>query len=1262
MKKWLLLPFAALIFCVCAIWFIVATQTGLQLVHKTLEKLVGEYVSIEEVDGRLSSSFSLSNIKIDLPTLTISVSSFSYEWEPLSLVAAKLDIQNLVVGDVILDFKDSGAEQTEQDDEGGDFSLPPLVLPVRLDLGNLEVSSVLFIDAGEEVFKIDRMGGRFSTGISNVSVENFYLFSNDVDLKVHGAISFLRDWKLDLIGSYRFVGYGFHELQGTFSLSDTLESPRLDFGVNSPADIRITGQVRDLFDAFEYTALLEAADVDLSRLIEYCPEIILHKVRGDLHGNLDGYGGVVSADGTWGVMDGLHLKTQISADWWGIDFDTLQITRDDGIAIADNAKISWKELFDWEGDFDFRSFDPEPLTDALKGRLSAKFHSVGKVLDEGLSATFDIDKLSGIINERPVYGSGVMYLSESGISSDSFTLNSGELAGTAYLENGSFSWDNDMPWAVEVELENFDPSGINLGLYGSVSGNIAAEGSWPDDSMRGRISMTDLRGTIRELPLAGSGEISFLGEQITSPGLRLQLGSALLDVEGQAGEDLAVEFTLSIPELDALLDDTSGLLHASGSIAGNLKTPALNIEFFGEHLQMQDEKIGSIDGNISYAKAEEDSIDVSLEASGLELGGMLLNSADLGLTGSVTNHAVDFSGRGGLGVVRMQAVGGYFEGWSGRINKFDLDMPYGSWSQKSPSGVTINSSSADVDNFCLSNVDSDICLGGKINFADQGWQVAVDIDQLALSWLNVLKVVPYPVNGSLSGKLHAVGIGSELDLVNGSFSLPEADVQLDIEDEALSNLGFDDVQIDFDVDNGLLLAEVSTRIRGDGRVGVIARIDGFQRVNGNFLPLPVNGSIELDKFDISLLSAFSGNYLQPTGRVTSDILVSGTIGNPEFQGRLNIEGGGIFLPYQGITLEELDLDVQAAENGAHVTCSAMSGPGKITARGVVNWSGRDVDGSFAVTGDDFLLVSLPEYSLRVNPAVHFAFSGHKGSVSGEVLVPYARITPEEMTESVSVSEDIIFVNGAEEEETGSWPVGLDLNVRLGDDVRVEGYGLTGQVVGNLNVRTSEDKVLTGNGEITLQDASFTIYSRSLDIVRGRLLFSGGAIDNPGVDVRAQKKVSEEEAKGVGYTVGIDISGLVQDLQYHLFSDPYMEETEILSRLLIGRSLSSATPEEGGLLEAALVTLGVQGSGSFVKGIGDLLSVDELHLEGSSSKEDVSLVVGKRLTDDLYIGYDVNMFSRLGQFRVRYDLNHGFAVETKSSSESTGADLLYSFER
>ena len=1262
MRRWLWLPTAFILSFLILASFVVLTETGLKVIGKVINKTGGDVLSVQSVSGRLASTWQIDGVTLNLPTLKLAVGKVHCQWNPLQLMTGKLDILNFETEDIVFDFQTgSGNNESRQD-----FVPFPLVLPFRIDIDQLAIGKVTFKADGEDVFLIDRLGGRFSSGISNVAIDDFYLYSTDVDLKIHGSIDMSNEWQLDLMGRYRFVNYGFHELRGTFSSKGNLLAPHVELGVNSPADIRIVGNIDGLFSGFNFHANVKAHEVDLSKLIKYCPEIMLHQVDGDITGDLDGYGGKVTASGTWGVMDAMHLTTAIKADWWGIDFQSLQIERKDGIALAENAKISWREYFDWEGDFDFRAFDPEPLADVLHGRLSATFSSVGKVREDGLESTFLIDRIGGVLNERPVSGTGVMYLTETGISTDGLMLSSGELAGTAEIENGSFSWEGDLPWTVEAVLTDFDPGGLNIELYGKVSGKIDAEGSWPEKQMIGRLSVNDLSGEVRGLPLSGGGSLKFLGENIETSGFAIQLGDSAFAVKGRAGDNLAVDYNLSVNDLGSLVTGFKGSVDASGTVVGNPGSPVLTLNLNADNLSGDAFSVQKITGAATYHFDNTKTIDAVVKSDSIEISGYPVNSSIIKISGSVPEHRVDLSGQGAFGKMSFVVAGQYIDDWRGKISGTKIESPYGLWEQKELSSASFGPDGFLLSNFCLQNAGSIICAGGGVqsiaDSGDIGWKLNTRLEQVALSWLNSLDIVSFPVSGIVDGSMEARGRGSEVDAAKGFVRLPEADLQLDIEDEDLSNIVLDDSRLDFDLNGGLLLVEVATEIHGDGGISAVARVNGLHRIGSSLSPLPVDGSVALKNFDISLLSAFSGNYLQPTGRVTNSFQIGGTIGHPEFQGKLNIDGGGIFLPYQGITLEGLELDVQAADNGAHVICRAQSGSGKIIARGMVQWGAREIEGSFAITGKDFLLVSLPEYSIRVNPAVHFYFSGQSGSVSGEVVVPYARIAPEEMTGSVAVSEDVIYVNGRDEEKNSSWPVSLDLRVSMGDDVRIDGYGLTGQVLGNLKVKTSTDEALTGDGEITLKDASFTIYGRSLDIVRGRLLFSGGALDNPGVDVRAQKKVSDEEAKGVGYTVGVDISGLVQDLQFHLFSDPYMEETEILSRMLVGSSLADATPEEGGLLEAALVTLGVQGSGSFVKGIGDFLALDDMHLEGSSSREDVSLVVGKRLTDDLYIGYDVNMFSRLGQFRVRYNLNHGFAVETKSSTESTGADLLYSIER
>jgi translocation and assembly module TamB len=176
-----------------------------------------------------------------------------------------------------------------------------------------------------------------------------------------------------------------------------------------------------------------------------------------------------------------------------------------------------------------------------------------------------------------------------------------------------------------------------------------------------------------------------------------------------------------------------------------------------------------------------------------------------------------------------------------------------------------------------------------------------------------------------------------------------------------------------------------------------ASVAGFRRFSEPLSPLAIGGRIDLANFDLSVLSGISSNMMEPTGRADSSFEISGTIGEPSIQGQLNIGGGGIELPYQGITLEDVNLSLGAEDHGVRVVCTGRSGPGKIISKGVIHYSTDGVSGTLAISGDNFLVVDLPEYGIRVNPALKFSFVGTKATVDGTVFVPYGRITPEEIT-------------------------------------------------------------------------------------------------------------------------------------------------------------------------------------------------------------------------------------------------------------------------
>ena len=89
-----------------------------------------------------------------------------------------------------------------------------------------------------------------------------------------------------------------------------------------------------------------------------------------------------------------------------------------------------------------------------------------------------------------------------------------------------------------------------------------------------------------------------------------------------------------------------------------------------------------------------------------------------------------------------------------------------------------------------------------------------------------------------------------------------------------------------------------------------------------------------------------------------------------------------------------------------------------------------------------------------------------------------------MKDSISASEDVVFVNGDKGRTGAGWPFRLDIKVRLGDDVRIDGYGLTGRLGGQLRVYTTPTIFIAGRGELDLIDGTFTFYSRSLSIETG----------------------------------------------------------------------------------------------------------------------------------------------------------------------------------
>jgi translocation and assembly module TamB len=290
-----------------------------------------------------------------------------------------------------------------------------------------------------------------------------------------------------------------------------------------------------------------------------------------------------------------------------------------------------------------------------------------------------------------------------------------------------------------------------------------------------------------------------------------------------------------------------------------------------------------------------------------------------------------------------------------------------------------------------------------------------------------------------------------------------------------------------------------------------------------------------------------------------------------------------------------------------------------------------------------------------SPDLHVRVQGAQAQVAGAVVIPEAKLTLKELpATAVPVSSDVVLA-GAPAKPPGeaALRVTSDVDIRLGNQVAFSGFGLSGRIQGRLRVRERGTGAPTGQGELEIKEGRYRAYGQSLEIERGRILFAG-PLANPSLDVRAVRKADE-------VTAGLQVSGPAEAPLADLFSDPPMEDTQILSYLVLGRSLADTSGAEGALLSSAASSLGAGGAGMLSSQLQQGLGLDEVKVESEGGLEQAAVTLGRYLSPKLYVGYSMGLFESTSAVVLRYDLTKRLMIEAQSGSQS-GADLFYHFEK
>nr|WP_255746377.1 translocation/assembly module TamB domain-containing protein [Lysobacter sp. CFH 32150] len=825
---------------------------------------------------------------------------------------------------------------------------------------------------------------------------------------------------------------------------------------------------------------------------------------------------------------------------------------------------------------------------------------------------------------------------------------------TGTLEaGGSARWSPQLGWDLKATLAGFDPGYFFPGWNGAVNGKLATRGAARDGGgFDASLDVPQLGGRLRGRALAGHGKFVLRGEDVDGD-LALSLGNSRIEAKGRVGKQLAVDARFAPLHLNDLWPDAAGTLRGTLALSGARDAPNVDADLDANGLRWGDYRAESLQahGRLPWRGGNGA---ITIDAQGLDVG-IALDSLRVNARGAVEQLQLEGDVRSEFGTLALSGnANKRGNTWRGALASLQLAPVKGAtWRLQQPARFSWTSSSTAGRNGALSRACLDSSGGGALCASADWPRRGLDVDGNGLPLTLLTPYLPERDDGrqwllrgeiAIDGQLRPVG-----NSWRGNAKISSASGGLKLSEGARREIAsYDNLALDAVFDPQRITAILGTTLNTDGRVD--ARIStGWDEY------APLAGEVALNTDELTWMELFSPDIVEPKGRLDGRIALGGTRAQPTLGGQAHLSEFNTELPALAITLQQGDVRLDAQPDGsARIRGSLKSGDGTLNLDGTLGWYGNDTPLVLNVRGANVLASDTRDLRAVIDPDVVVRYTAEQPlNVTGTVGVPSARIDLERLDEGVSASPDVVVLDPVDPKRGVATPLDLDLTLALGDDVKLNGFGLDGTLTGSLRVRQRPGREMTANGTLETE-GRYTAYGQELTITRGELNWSNNAIANPALNIRAERVVGD-------VTAGIQVSGRATAPQAQVWANPAMDESEALAYLALGRPLSTASDAEGRQLSAASAALSA-GSSLLASQLGARIGLDDAGVMQSRALGGSVFGVGKYLSPKLYVGYGVSLLGTGQVLTLKYLLRKGFDIQIESSTLENRASVNWRKEK
>ncbi len=1229
-----------------AVGLAVGTETGLRLAVRAATAVAPGELAVESVQGRLLGPLEVRGLGYREPALTVEVGRFGFDWRPSELVSARLRVLYLDLEGVRVVPGEAGEEPPPE--KAGPLALPEVRLPLEVVLERVEVRDARLERPG--VPPLERLLLRASAAGQRLELGELALRTPDLSVDAAGEVGLGPELPADLRLRWHWSPPGRDALAGEGRVKGPIPALRVEHAVSGAAQARLEATVEGLPGSPRWDARVELERIEPARLAAGAPPM---SISGTLASRgtpeeLEATARIRVEDEALGPLVADLRATLAGGD--RLVVERLEVGRTDAppvlSAMADarfaqppelRVRARWQAL-QWP-------LSGEPDVASPEGSLTAEgsveaFRFQAETRVSAREAPETTVRLDGTGDAR---GARVERLR--------LGLLNGQISAS-----GDVGWDPEPRWDLKVALEGIDPGARWPEWAGRIGGALASQGRVTGGAPQASVVVDAIEGELRGYPVRLRAGVDLEGTQVQVRELALGSGEARVEARGSVGEALDLTWSLAAPRLEELLPGASGSVSGEGRLSGRVVRPQVTARLTGDRVAFQDNGLERLAADLDLALAADAPLKVDLEAAGLRAGGKAVGDLTVKGSGSGRDHrvALDLTG-GELGVATSLALAGGLKGqtaWAGRLERATLAAgPWGEWRLQAPANLSLGPE-VQAKPLCLASGEARICASGG-RAANGAWKGEGSLSAVPLALAQPFLPPDVQLSGALNATASASGTAGGALKADARVSLPGAAVTLPL-GKGRQALDLSRSTLSARVDGAGALAEAKLFLGDLASVDARLQAPKWSPAVTDLSRQAVSGRLQARVPDLGWVRGFAPDLGKVEGRVALDASVAGTVGAPRLNVQGGLEGGRVEVPAAGLEVRDLRLGVRSQGSDRLVyDGGARSGEGALQVSGFTRVDPqRGWPTEIRVTGRNVSVVSVPEYRASISPDLTLRSDGAGAVVEGQVLVPSARIKPRSLPEgTVAPSADLVVKGEKPAARAAPLPLSVRVDLRFGDQVLVDAFGLRGRLSGQVAVAQQPGRDPRGTGRVGIVEGVYTGLGRDLTIDRGWLVYASSPLDNPGLDIQAV-------AKGSDVTAGVRVTGLAREPRLEFFSSPPRPQSDVIGYLLLGRPLDASASEDD---RKAVKGAAAMAGGRLLAGeLGRQLGIDRVGVEDGGDAGP-SVAVGQYLSPKLFVEYLSGLRSSVNRLRMRYDLTRRVQIQTETG-DAQGADIFYTIER